>query len=137
VRRFGMRYDAEKLLAKMRATLKPEIFERYKNLFDNPMDCPVTCILLNRDIAIMGVPGEPFVELGMNFRDRAPAATSFFAGYLNGYRGYFPTIRAAVEGGYGAEGMGARIEVGAGEEMVNMGIVRLLKMQGLLKSVPD
>jgi len=135
-RSFKLRYDTEKLLAGIRATVKPDVLERYQKYLSTPMDCPVTCILINREIAMLGMPGEPFVELGLNFRDRAPAKYSYFAGYLNGYHGYFPTIQAAVEGGYGAEGMGARIEVGAGEAMVDMGIIRLLTMQGLLKSTP-
>lgn len=135
-RHFKHRYDTEKLLEKMASTMKPETVERYKRYFATPMDLPVTSILINREIAIMGMPGEPFVDFGINFRDRAPAARAFFAGYLNGYHGYFPTIRAAVEGGYGAEGIVARVEVGAGEAMVDMAIVQLLKMQGLLKPLP-
>jgi neutral ceramidase len=135
-RRFKPRYDTEKLLEKLRSTVKPEAFERYRKYLTAPMDCPVTTILLNREIAMMGMPGEPFVDLGINFRDRAPASQAFFAGYMNGYFAYFPTIRAAVEGGYGAEGIVARVEVGAGEAMVDMAIVQLLKMQRLLKPVP-
>jgi hypothetical protein len=81
-------------------------------------------------------PGEPFVEFGLNFRDRARAAASYFAGYCNGFHGCFPTIRAAVEGGYGAEGISTRVEVGAGEAMVDMAVIRLLMMQGLLKTKP-
>ena len=100
------------------------------------MDCVVTTVLINRDIALMGMPGEPFVEFGLNFRDRAPAAASYLAGYCNGFHGYFPTIRAAVGGGYGAEGITARVEVGAGEAMVDMAVIRLLMMQGLLKAEP-
>jgi neutral ceramidase len=110
--------------------------ERYRVHLATPMDCVVTTVLINRDIAIMGMPGEPFVEFGLNFRDRAPAATSYLAGYCNGFHGYFPTIRAAVEGGYGAEGITARVEVGAGEAMVDMAVIRLLMMQGLLKTEP-
>ncbi len=135
-RRFQLRYDTEKLLAALRPTASPEALERYQKALSNPTECPVTTMLINREIALMGMPGEPFVELGLNFRDRAPAANSYFAGYLNGYHGYFPTIRAAVEGGYGAEGIVARVEVSAGEAMVDMAIVRLLTMQGLLKSAP-
>lgn len=135
-RHFKHRYDTEKLLEKMKTTMKPEAVERFKRYFSTPMDLPVTSILINRDIAIMGMPGEPFIDFGINFRDRAPAKHAFFAGYLNGYHGYFPTIRAAVEGGYGAEGIVARVEVGAGEAMVDMAIVQFLKMQGLLKPLP-
>lgn len=135
-RKFTLRYDRDKLLDKIRPSVSPTTFERYQKYLSTPMDCPVTTILLNREIAILGLPGEPFVELGLNFRDRAPAKHAFFAGYFNGYHGYFPTIRAAVEGGYGAEGLVARIEVGAGEAMVNSAIVRLLTMQGMLKPEP-
>jgi hypothetical protein len=96
----------------------------------------VTTILIDREIAIAGLPGEPFVEFGLDFRDRAPVRHAFFAGYANGYFGYFPTVRAAAAGGYGAEGIVARSEVGAGEAMVDMAIIRLYTMLGRLKPVP-
>ena len=136
-RRFRPRYETAQLLEQLRTRgVGPEFLERYRVHLATPMDCVVTTVLINRDIAIMGMPGEPFVEFGLNFRDRAPAATSYFAGYCNGFHGYFPTIRAAVEGGYGAEGITARVEVGAGEAMVDMAVIRLLMMQGLLKTEP-
>jgi neutral ceramidase len=136
-RRFRPRYESAKLLEQLRARgVGQEFLERYRVHLATPMDCVVTTVLINRDIAIMGMPGEPFVEFGLNFRDRAPSAASFLAGYCNGFHGYFPTIRAAVEGGYGAEGITARVEVGAGEAMVDMAVIRLLMMQGLLKTEP-
>jgi neutral ceramidase len=132
-----LRYNGEQLLDQLRAQgLSPEVQERYRKYLAAPMECVVTSVLINRDIALMGMPGEPFVEFGLNFRDRAPALNSYFAGYCNGYLGYFPTIRAAVEGGYGAEGVVARVEVGAGDAMVDMAVIRLLTMQGLLKNTP-
>jgi len=135
--RFKPRYDTAKLLEQLKSRgTSPEFLERYRVYLATPMDCVVTTVLINREIALMAMPGEPFVEFGLNFRDRAPATHSYFAGYCNGYHGYFPTIRAAVEGGYGAEGVTARVEVGAGETMVNTAVVRLLTMQGLLKSEP-
>jgi neutral ceramidase len=136
-RRFQPRYDPAKSLERLRTRgVRPEVLERSRVQLAAPMDCVVTTVLINREIALMGMPGEPFVEFGLDFRTRAPAPTSYFAGYCNGYHGYFPTIRAAVEGGYGAEGMTARVEVGAGEAMVDMAVIRLLKMQGLLRSEP-
>jgi hypothetical protein len=136
-RRFKPRYDAGQLLEQLRRRgVSPEFMERYRVHLATPMDCVVTTVLINREIAIMGMPGEPFVEFGLNFRDRSPAAASYFAGYCNGFHGYFPTIRAAVEGGYGAEGVTARVEVGAGEAMVDMAVIRLLTMQRLLKTEP-
>jgi hypothetical protein len=94
-------------------------------------------LLINDDIALMGMPGEPFVEFGINFRERAPVPSAFFVGYANGYYGYFPTLRAAVEGGYGANSLTTRTEVGAGEAMVNHALVKLYKMLGKLRTVPS
>ncbi|MBL8850015.1 MAG: neutral/alkaline non-lysosomal ceramidase N-terminal domain-containing protein [Planctomycetaceae bacterium] len=136
-RHFKPRYDSEQLLEQLRRQgVSDHYLERYRIYLATPMDCVVTTALINREIAIMGMPGEPFVEFGLNFRDRAPAKASYFAGYCNGYHGYFPTIRAAVEGGYGAVGITARTEVGAGEAMVDLAVIRLLTMQGLLKTEP-
>lgn len=135
-RTLKLRYDPQKLLEPLKARLKPEVYERYQKYLATPLDCPVTTILINREIALAGIPGEPFVEFGLNFRDRSPATVSLFAGYANGYFGYFPTIRAAVEGGYGAEGLVARTQVGAGEQMVDMALIRVYKMLGQLKPLP-
>ncbi len=136
MRHFRHRYDPESLLAQLKGQVKPEVIERYRGYLMAPLDCPVTTLLINRQIALVGMPGEPFVEFGLAFRDRSPAAFSFFAGYANGYHGYFPTIRAAVEGGYGAEGLVSRAEVGAGETMLDAGLIRVHTMLGQLKSVP-
>jgi hypothetical protein len=136
VRHFKPRYDADLLLAPLKPELKPAVFERYRKYLATPLDLPVTTLVINRQIAIAGMPGEPFVEFGLSFRDRSPLRSSFFAGYCNGYHGYFPTIRAAVEGGYGAEGIVARTEVGAGEAMLNTALVRLYTLLGQLKPLP-
>jgi len=133
VRHFKPRYDPQTLLAQLKSQVKPEVLERYRAYLNAPLDFPVTTLLINRQIALIGMPGEPFVEFGIAFRDRSPAAHSFFSGYANGYHGYFPTIRAAVEGGYGAEGIVARTEVGAGEAMLDTALIRLYTMLGQLK----
>ncbi len=134
VRHFKLRYDPEKLLAFVKPTVRPDAFGR--KYLETPLDCPVTTLVINREIAVAGMPGEPFTDFGMSFRDRSPAKVSFFAGYANGYFGYFPTIRAAVEGGYGAEGLMARAEVGAGEAMLDTALIRLYKLLGQLKPLP-
>jgi len=53
---------------------------------------PVSAILINRQIALMSMPGEPFVEFQTRWRDACPVADCLFAGYANGYFGYFPTF---------------------------------------------
>jgi hypothetical protein len=43
------------------------------------------------DIAIVGVPGEPFSSLGMEIKRRSPFVSTMFLGYTNGWLGYMPT----------------------------------------------
>ena len=52
------------------------------------------------------------------------------------WAGYLPTIRAAVEGGYGAD-YNTTVEVGTGERLVDRGVVRIFQLRGLLKDLPD
>ena len=49
--------------------------------------------------------------------------------------GYLPTIRAAVEGGYGA-GYNTTVAVGTGERLMRLSLRRIGEMQGGLKTTP-
>ena len=97
----------------------------------------VTTLLINKRIAFMTMPGEPFVDFQVNWRGRCPAPDAFFLGYANGYYGYFPTIHAASEGGYGTASATTWVEVGAGERMVDHAIVRTYEMLGRLSDMPE
>jgi hypothetical protein len=96
---------------------------------------PVSAILINRQIALMSMPGEPFVEFQTRWRDACPVADCLFAGYANGYFGYFPTIRAAAEGGYGASDDATWIETGAAERMLDQATIRIYELLNSLR--PD
>ncbi len=100
----------------------------------------LTTLLLNNNIAIATMPGEPFVDLQIALRDKSEIANTFLFGYTYSaggeWIGYVPTIRAASEGGYGA-GYNTRIEVGAGEAMIDRAIVNLFTLQGKLKKSPS
>lgn len=100
----------------------------------------VTSLLINNDIAIATLPGEPFVELQIALRDKSEIANTFLFGYTYSaggeWIGYVPTIRAAADGGYGA-GYNTRIEAGAGEAMIDRAIVNFFKLQGKLKTSPS
>jgi hypothetical protein len=133
---FTMRWDVEKMLPLLAQRMQPSVYERYKSYLLAPLDCPVMTLLINDNIALAGMPGEPFVEFAVQWRDRVPVKHAFFVGYANGYSGYFPTIRAAVEGGYGANSFVARAEVGAGEDMLNHSVVTLYELLGKLPRVP-
>ncbi len=85
-------------------------------------------------------PGEMFVEHQITFREKAECGNTMLFGYSTSvgsvWAGYMPTIRAAVEGGYGAD-YNTTVEVGAGELLVDRAVVKLFKLRGLLKDLPD
>lgn len=100
----------------------------------------LTTLLINQNIAIVTVPGEPFVDLQISLRDKSEIENTFLFGYTYSaggeWIGYVPTLKAATEGGYGA-GYNTRIEVGAGEAMIDRHIVNLFTMLGKLKKSPS
>lgn len=51
-------------------------------------------------LAFIGVPLEPFIELGRSIAAASPFAQTFVSGYTNGYRNYLPTIEEWPRGGY-------------------------------------
>lgn len=93
-------------------------------------------VLLGKEIAWVGFPGEFFDDFQIALRNRSPVPHTFFLGYCNDVFSYFPTIQAASEGGYGAS-YSTYVEVGAGERLVDNAIIRLHTIAGNLKSFPD
>jgi hypothetical protein len=49
---------------------------------------------------LIGIPLEPFAQIGMAIRERSPFAQTFFSGYSNGWKGYLPTRADYSLGGY-------------------------------------
>jgi neutral ceramidase len=100
----------------------------------------LTTLLINDQIAIATLPGEPFVDLQIALRDKSEVPYTFLFGYTYSaggeWIGYVPTIRAASEGGYGA-GYNTRIEVGAGEAMIDRHLVNLFTLSGKLQTSPS
>ena len=130
------------------AKLEPMLKERYRltgaradRLLARNMQAPVTTLLLDlgspdRNLAFIGMPGEPFVEFQMQLRAKSPLPNSFLLGYTNGYFAYLPTIAAAVRGGYGANSSVNPTEVGTGERMLNTGLTSLYELLGGLSERP-
>lgn len=50
--------------------------------------------------ALVGIPVEPFAEIGVAVKAQSPFATTFFSGYTNGVHSYMPMPYAYEEGGY-------------------------------------
>lgn len=54
------------------------------------------------DVAFVGIPGEPFTEVGINIKKKSPFEMTLPCALTNGAEGYYPTKAAYEEGGYEA-----------------------------------
>ena len=63
---------------------------------------PLATVSIGDAIRFVGIPGEPFTEIGRQIKAESPAAMTFVSCITNGYYGYFPTANAYREGGYEA-----------------------------------
>jgi neutral ceramidase len=135
---FHFRWNPEKYTEAFNADMpiSSPLHEYYMPSTAPEQKLPVATILIDKRIAMIGVPGEAFVQFQMNWRQRCPVSDCFFLGYSNGFFSYLPTIRAATEGGHGANNVWARIEPGAPEQMVNHALIRLYEMLGRLRDSP-
>ncbi len=52
------------------------------------------------ETVLVSVPLEPFVEIGLEVKERSPAVRTFFSGFSNGHFNYLPTDAGIEEGGY-------------------------------------
>lgn len=102
----------------------------------------LTTLLLDRTIAMTAIPGEPFVDLQLAWRDRLAGVVAhpFLLGYgysggSGGWIGYVPTLQAAIEGGYGAN-TNTSLEVGAGEALIDRAVVHVYQLLGYLRTIP-
>ena len=116
------------------ATTKAEYY-----ITTGPVEIGTATVLLNRTIGIMAIPGEPHIALQMAFKRDAPVDFPVFLGYTTcghpKWPEYIPDIRAAAEGGYGAD-YRTFIEVGGGERLVNQAVLDLFAMKGMFFDKP-
>ncbi len=68
-------------------------------LVDGKVACAVQALRIG-DVALVGVAGEAFVEIGLAVKARSPIPHTIFLGYTNGCLGYIPTNAAYPAGGY-------------------------------------
>ena len=134
---FRLRWDAEKFRQGLLANYGQGFIDNFAPRITPQVKGIVSTLLINKNIAFMTMPGEPFVDYQVDWRHRCPVSDAFFLGYTNGYDGYFPTIKAASEGGYGAAGATTWVEVGAGERIVDRALLHVYEMLGRLTEVPD
>jgi len=74
-----------------------EIIQLSRSRRDDPAEIHVLAL---GSTALIALPGEVFVELGMEIKRRSPFPETFIVTLANGYIGYVPTRAAFAEGGY-------------------------------------
>jgi neutral ceramidase len=118
-----------------------EAVRRFRNRWEGgeELEVGVSTVLINRTLALVAVPATMFVEFQLALSGKSPTPVTLLLGssYSSGasWAGYIPTIAAAVEGGFGAS-YGTNIEVGAGETVVDHGVIHLYRFLGKLDDLP-
>jgi hypothetical protein len=92
-----------------------------------PLEAEVQTIALSDELAIVALPGEIFVELGLAIKTASPFRYTFIAELANGSLGYIPNREAYPQGNY--EVVSARGDAGSGEKLVHaaLNLLRELK----------
>ena len=95
-------------------------------------DVGLLTIVLNRDLAFVAIPGEPFIQHQLELTAKSPLANTFILGLAYHGKGtpfvvYIPTAQAVKEGGYGAAEC-SFLAADAGERMVNEGVARIREL---------
>ena len=97
--------DGEIPLSGMALTTAVAEAERMILLENGPtsFDMTLSMLTLGDSVALFGIPGEPFTEIGRAIRAQSPFKTTICTCLTNGSLGYFPTASAFAEGGYEAK----------------------------------
>jgi neutral ceramidase len=115
---------------------------RFGGRFDKDavFDVHFSTILINDDIVIATFPGEPFIQLQLDWKQKVAPPHAFLFGYT-WHRGtwpnYVPDIKSAALGGYGADQSNPKmIEVGSGEAVMNKHLENMYRLTGLMREAP-
>ncbi len=80
------------------------------------------------DVAIVGLPGEAFCELGLEIKRRSPATHTLIAGLCNDAIGYLPTEEAFSQGGYEPMVGSTFYQPGSAERLVESAVAQLRQL---------
>ncbi len=86
----------------------------------------VQAFRLSPKVAVVTLPGEVFVELGLAIRAASPFETTLVIELANDAPGYLPTKKAFAEGSY--ETVNSRIQPGGAESMADAAIMLLREL---------
>jgi hypothetical protein len=141
-------HETVQLARSLTAPVRKETTIRYMNdslkfqgRFDPnaAFDVHLSTILINDDIVIATFPGEPFIQLQLDWKRKVDMPHPFLFGYTwhgGTWPGYVPDIKSAAQGGYGADQSGRMIEVGSGEAVINKHLENMYRLTGLMRPAP-
>lgn len=110
--------DVIRIFREMRNTLAPQRGQERETWLQ---------VMLIGDVAIVGVPGELFTQLGLDIKNLSPFRYTYVAELANDWIGYLPDLTSHKLGGYQTwTGYQSFAEPGTGERMVDE-VVAMLK----------
>jgi hypothetical protein len=92
-----------------------------------PWEVEVQVIALGQELAWVSLPGEIFVDLGLNIKAASPFRQTHIVELANGAIGYIPNRSAYAQGNY--EVLSARCAAGSGEMLVTTAIELLKELR--------
>jgi neutral ceramidase len=95
---------------------------------DKTLPMPVQVFRLGDDVAVVGLPGEVFADLGLAIKRASPFATTLVIELCNDSPSYVPTRKAFAEGSY--ETVNSRVQPGGGEMLVAAAVRLLNELKG-------
>jgi len=95
-------------------------------------DVGLLTVVINNDLALLAIPGEPFIQHQLDLTAKSPIANTFILGLAYHGKGtpfvvYIPTAQAVKEGGYGATEC-SFLAADAGALMVNDAAARITEL---------
>jgi hypothetical protein len=93
----------------------------------NPYPLEVQAFRLGRDVAVVTLPGEVFVELGLAIKRASPFRHTFVVELANDNPAYVPTREAFPQGAYEVEN--SRVAPGGGEKLVETAVALLEELK--------
>ena len=102
--------------------VKPSLLTLRHRNGNQTTDVGLLTVVINGDVALVAIPGEPFIQHQLDLTAKSPVANAFILGLAYHGQGtpflvYLPTAQAVKEGGYGATEC-SFLAADAGEKMV-------------------
>jgi len=107
-------------------------FDTYLKSIEPNLPVALSVVVLNGDVALVGMPGEIFVQYQLALKAGSPVRNTFLCGYANGFYGYFPTVRDAAAGGYGGT-VATYVGLGAGDRLLSEAEISVGMLTGTLR----